>query len=42
MEHTTDWRALGWAVGWLLAVLVLFAYGLGVPLTGTGGRFRPT
>ena len=40
MEHTTDWRAIGSAVGWLLAVLVLFAYGLGVPLTGAGGRFR--
>ncbi|MSQ68128.1 MAG: hypothetical protein EXR83_08030 [Gammaproteobacteria bacterium] len=40
MEHATDWRAVGWAVGWLLAVLVLFAYGLGVPLAGAGGRFR--
>jgi gliding motility-associatede transport system auxiliary component len=31
-EHALELGALGWAVGWLLAVLVLFAAGLRLPL----------
>jgi ABC-type uncharacterized transport system len=37
-EHALDLGALGWAVGWLLAVLLLFAAGLRLPLeTRLGG-----
>jgi hypothetical protein len=34
MEHhpELDWNALLWAGGWLVAVLVLFATGLRLPL----------
>ena len=31
-EHAVDLVALLWSVGWLLAVLVLFAVGLRLPL----------
>jgi hypothetical protein len=37
-EHALELGALGWAVGWLLAVLLLFAAGLRLPLeTHLGG-----
>jgi hypothetical protein len=31
-EHAIDWDALLWLGGWMLAVLALFAVGLGLPL----------
>ena len=40
MEHATDWRAVGLAIGWLLAVGVLFAYGLRRPLARRGRPWR--
>jgi len=40
MEHATDWRAVGLAIGWLLAVGVLFAYGLRLPLARRGRPWR--
>lgn len=40
MEHSTDWRAVGLAIGWLLAVGVLFAYGLRLPLARRGRPWR--
>lgn len=40
MEHATDWRAVGLALGWLLAVGVLFVCGLQLPLARRGGPWR--
>jgi len=31
-EHAVAWAGLAWALGWLLALGVLFAWGLGLPL----------
>src|SRR5262245_11445751 len=39
-EHALELGALGWAVGWLLAVLVLFAAGLKLPLETRLGGFN--
>ena len=39
-EHALEFGALGWAVGWLLAVQVLFAAGLKLPLETRLGGFN--
>lgn len=39
-EHTIDHEALAWAAGWLVAVLVLFAAGIRLPLETHFGRLR--
>ena len=40
MEHAVDFHALGWAAGWLVAVVLLFRGGLRVRLTTGGGAWR--
>lgn len=39
-EHAIDHEALAWAAGWLIAVLVLFAAGIRLPLETHFGRLR--
>lgn len=40
MEHTSDLGNLGWVTGWFVAVIVLFALGLSIPLQIRAGRGR--
>jgi ABC-type uncharacterized transport system involved in gliding motility auxiliary subunit len=40
MEHATDWTNVGWAVGWFIAVAVLFTLGLRLPLAPRGDAWR--
>jgi hypothetical protein len=40
MEHTTDGSNVGWLISWSVAVAVLFALGLRLPLRGRGRGAR--
>lgn len=40
MEHATDWSNAGWAIGWCVAVGLLFRLGLALPLTPRGAAWR--
>ncbi len=40
MEHTIDWQAIAWALGWLPAVLVLFAWAVRRQWVPRGGPWR--
>ncbi|MCU0869602.1 MAG: GldG family protein, partial [Burkholderiales bacterium] len=40
MEHATDLSNVGWLAGWIVAVAVLFALGLRLPLRGRGRGAR--
>ena len=40
MEAPTDWQAVAWGLGWLVAVVVLGVYGLRLPLLQAGSAAR--